>query len=81
MKTKVLVFVLCLACISSYGQRKRKKKPAAKTQSTVQSALPVDTTKKVLAKVPSKPFDRPLDGYFKKNNILSRQGNALSKPA
>ena len=71
MKTKVLVFVLCLACISSYGQRKRKKKPAAKTQSTVQSALPVDTTKKVLAKVPSKPFDRPLDGYFKKNNILS----------
>ncbi len=75
MKIKLLVFILCLACISSYGQRKRRRRaaPAAvTTQSTASSALPVDTTKKVLAaKAPSKPFDRPLDGYFKKTNILS----------
>lgn len=30
----------------------------------------LDTTKKVTA-LPPKPFDRPLDGYYKKTNILS----------
>ncbi|OOQ59050.1 gliding motility protein GldN [Mucilaginibacter pedocola] len=30
----------------------------------------LDTTRKVSA-VPAKPFDRPLDGYYKKSNILS----------
>jgi gliding motility associated protien GldN len=30
----------------------------------------LDTTKKVAA-LPAKPFDRPLDGYYKKTNILS----------
>ena len=73
MKTRVLVFILCLACISSYGQRKRRKKPTAApvTQSTASSALPLDTSKRLVAKSPAKPFDRPLDGYFKKTNILS----------
>ena len=82
MKTRILVVILCLACIASYAQTKKKKpkkKPAATTTQPVTnnpsagtSARPngVDTTKKVAA-APSKPFDRPLDGYVKKTNILS----------
>jgi len=80
MKTRFLVVILCLACIASYGQTKKKKarkKPAATTQtatnnpSTVNSARPgTDTTKKGM-KMAVKPFDRPLDGYYKKTNILS----------
>ncbi|MCR8558673.1 gliding motility protein GldN [Mucilaginibacter sp. BJC16-A38] len=80
---RILVVLLCLACISSYAQRRRKKpaaKPAQTTQQpanqpaavnpTTMSAVPTDTTKKVVAG-PAKPFERPLDGYFKKANILS----------
>jgi len=81
MKTKILILLLCVACIGTYGQTKkrRRKKPAA-TQvvdttraSAATSAKPVqlvDTTKKIAAK-PMKPFDRPLDGYYKKSNILN----------
>jgi gliding motility associated protien GldN len=90
MKTKILVVVLCLACISSYAQRKRTPKgktTPAQTQQPQQqqpqqqqpaggvnpnsttSAKPgaIDTSKKKSGK----PFEAPLDGYFKKNNILS----------
>jgi gliding motility associated protien GldN len=79
MKTRILVVILCLLCIASYAQtKKRRKKPAATTQqttpppaatpSTTTSAQPaIDTTKKLAAK----PLDRPLDGYYKKTNILS----------
>lgn len=84
MKTKFLIIVLCLACSASFAQRKRpagkkvvKKTTAAKktnTPSTVtsaganqQQAAILDTGKKSSVK----PFDRPLDGYYKKNNILS----------
>ncbi len=75
MKTKILVVILCLACVTSYAQTLKKKRAAKKppaTQSAVTSAKP-DTTKKVAAAPlkPAKPFDRPLDGYFKKSNILS----------
>lgn len=83
---KILVAILCLACVSGYAQRRRNKKPAATPAATEQSqqpstanpnnpvnlgnpnggvsAVPVDTSKK-------KPFEAPLDGYFKKSNILS----------
>ncbi len=81
MKTKILILVLCLACAASYGQTRKKKarkKPAATrlapkvdTTSVTRSASPtVDTSKKIAAKA-SKPFDRPLDGYYQKTNILS----------
>lgn len=77
MKTRILVVILCLASIASYAQKRRTKpKPKPTNQRAVNtqtgnSARPgVDTTKKVAA-VPSKPFDRPLDGYYKKANILS----------
>ena len=78
MKKRILVVILCLACVASYAQKKKKrtaKKPVQTQQtsnsSTATSARPgTDTTKKV-ASIPTKPFDRPLDGYYKKNNILS----------
>jgi len=82
MKKRILVVILCLACISAYAQKKRTKRPPAKkattarqtTQKPVQvqpdnvtSQQPLDTASKIAAK----PFDRPLDGYYKKNNILN----------
>ncbi|MFD0792660.1 gliding motility protein GldN [Mucilaginibacter litoreus] len=79
MKKRYLVILLCLACSVSFAQRRktttRKKKPVATAQATPQTSLagasetntagvaPIDTGRK--------PFDRPLDGYYKKNNILS----------
>ncbi|MDP9047178.1 MAG: gliding motility protein GldN [Bacteroidota bacterium] len=79
MKKRILVVVLCLACVASYAQKRKKKvtkKPAQTAQrngaSSTMSATPngVDTTKKV-GTIPAKPFERPLDGYYKKTNILS----------
>lgn len=77
---KILIVVLCLACAASYAQKGKKKarKPAAIRQqpislsnnSKTSSAVPVgDTTKKQVVK--AKPFERPLDGYYKKTNIMS----------
>ncbi|MBV8391076.1 MAG: gliding motility protein GldN [Mucilaginibacter sp.] len=78
MKTRILVIVLCLACVAGYAQKRKKKAPAKKaattqTAATTSSAQPaIDTTKKqVASSKPGKPFDRPLDGYYKKTNILS----------
>ncbi len=81
MKTRILVVILCLACITSYAQTKKKKKSGKRPAKTTKQAKPPvnipmaasaqpDTTKKVAA-APAKPFDRPLDGYFKKSNILN----------
>src|ERR1700758_4670625 len=80
MKPKILILILCVACVASYGQTKKPRRPKGKPRTTqvkanttrlTRSARPViDTTKKIAAK-PSKPFDRPLDGYYKKTNILS----------
>jgi gliding motility associated protien GldN len=84
MKTRFLIIVLCLACSVSFAQKKKaatkapvKKTAAAKpnttgTPNTVTSAgataqqAVLDTGKKA-----AKPFDRPLDGYYKKTNIAS----------
>jgi hypothetical protein len=82
MKTRILIVILCLACIGSYAQKRKKKatatppaqtqqqQPAAVNPNTTTSAKPtgIDTTKKA---GPVKPFEPPLDGYFKKANILS----------
>jgi len=82
MKKKILVIVLCVAFTASFAQtnttRRRKKKPTTTTKqtttppaSTALNAQPaVDTTKKVAA-APLKPFDRPLDGFYKKSDILN----------
>ncbi|MBD1367434.1 gliding motility protein GldN [Mucilaginibacter sp. ZT4R22] len=86
MKARFLVIVLCLLCSASFAQKKpvaKKRTPPKKTVArkpvtqkaganggaTLQPSV-LDTTKKVAA-VPLKPFDRPLDGYYKKTNILS----------
>src|SRR3569833_1121344 len=88
---KILVAILCLACVSSYAQRRRNNKPAANPPAAQQQqqpttanpnnpvklgnpngaapnggvrATPTDTSKR-------KPFEAPLDGYFKKSNFLS----------
>jgi gliding motility associated protien GldN len=82
MKTRILVVILCLACATSFAQKKGKKKVTKKPVTTQQaaatnnrnavtSAKPGADTIKKFVKGPAKPFDRPLDGYFKKNNILS----------
>ena len=83
MKRKILIVVLCLACVASYAQsskNRKKRKPKQTTQQQVkkpdttsmtQSARPlVDTSKKIAVR-PGKHFDRPLDGYYKKSNILN----------
>jgi gliding motility associated protien GldN len=77
MKTRFLIIVLCLACSASFAQRRRTvKKKTVRSTTQVQAAGATsgsnlqavqDTTQKLTAK----PFDRPLDGYYKKNNILS----------
>jgi gliding motility associated protien GldN len=77
MKTRFLIIVLCLLCSISFGQTRRKttRRAPVKKAAVVSDAgaganaglQPVDTTRKT----PLKPFDRPLDGYYKKNNILS----------
>lgn len=78
MKKTILVTVLCLVCVTAFAQKKKKrttkKKPATTSvaKTTPAAAQPaVDTTKKEVAAAPAKPFDRPMDGYYKKTNILS----------
>src|ERR1700744_6438349 len=81
MKTKILLIVLSLACTTGFAQSKKKKTTRKKAPATTQPVTPQqqstalnaaqqpDTTKR--QQVVLKPFDRPLDGYYKKTNILS----------
>lgn len=82
MKKRFLVIVLCFACIAAFAQTSKRKKSTVKkstqTSSSVTRQAPVDTVKQNVSSVatpsatePAKPFDRPLDGYYKKTNILS----------
>lgn len=81
MKKGILIVVLCFACVVCFAQNKKRPRRGAKTppktdttKAAANSARPPqliqDTSKKMAAK-PAKPFDRPLDGYYKKTNILS----------
>lgn len=78
MKKSILVIGLCLACVGAFAQKGKKKAPAKKSPPTQQQQLSNNnsgvTTQPVadtVKKAPAKPFDRPLDGYYKKANILS----------
>jgi gliding motility associated protien GldN len=87
MKKSFIIVVLCLACVASFAQTKKKapakkptttKKPTAAPQvgsAASQQTSMVDTTKKIvdapITADPAKPFERPLDGYYKKTAILS----------
>jgi gliding motility associated protien GldN len=99
MKKRILLVVLCLACVGSFAQTKGKK-PAAKkpvvkrgaavkpiTKPTTTPALTgaaankqssmTDTTQKLtnspITADAAKPFDRPLDGYYKMTNIKNKK--------
>ncbi|MDB5032595.1 gliding motility protein GldN [Mucilaginibacter sp.] len=87
MKKKLLLGVLCLACVASFAQTKKKKgtgNPAPKQAKSVSNGAvskqssTIDTSKKiteapVTPDAPAKPFDRPLDGYYKKTNIQNNK--------
>ncbi len=78
MKKTILVLSLCVLCAGAMAQRKTKR-PAAKKKATTAAKAPqsqqtalgstADANKPTGA--PAKPFERPLDGYYKKTNILS----------
>jgi len=81
MKRKILIIVLCFASVTAFSQAKKKKTTAKKNTQTQRAAnqpssanpnlKPMDTTKKqAVATVPAN-FRPPVDGYFKKTNILS----------
>jgi gliding motility associated protien GldN len=87
MKSKFLIVVLCLACVTAVAQTKKRKAPAKKTTATKSVKAPVagkqtsmaDTTKKptdapiVADNKPFKQLDIPLDGYYKKTNIMNNK--------
>jgi gliding motility associated protien GldN len=90
MKRRFLIIILCLACVSSFAQTSKTKKstkgrtktvtkPTAKPDSTQALVQPPSTTPPpvVAATVPPKPFDRPLDGYYKKSNIMNAKVTPL----
>jgi gliding motility associated protien GldN len=79
MKKKLLIVLLCILSVNVFAQTKKKaaaKKPVKKVANAVTGAgAKVDTAVKpppVVAApvIPAKPFERPQDGYFVKNNIL-----------
>ena len=79
MKTKILLIVLSLACTTGFAQSKKKKTTRKKAPATTQQTAPPQQSTALSAQQPDtskrqvvlKPFDRPLDGYYKKTNILS----------
>lgn len=84
MKKRILIVLLCFACVGAYAQSKLKKKSTRKPTSTSAAARRRTTTPPppsntvasqpapdTVNKKPMKPFERPLDGYYKKNNILN----------
>ena len=73
MKKNILLIVLCLACTASFAQRK-KKTVKKKTVAAKQAPAPQNTALQAqsaapVAAAPLKPFDRPLDGYYKKTDM------------
>jgi gliding motility associated protien GldN len=75
MKKRFLIIVLCLACVASFAQTAKSKRKKAIAKTSTKTLILADTTKKVTASatspaaVPAKPFDRPLDGYYKKSDV------------
>jgi len=85
MRKRLLIGVLCLACVTSFAQTKKKAaRPAPKKNTPAarvaagssqrdNTIAPLDTTPKVaIAPVtaePPKKIDRPMDGYYKKESF------------
>jgi gliding motility associated protien GldN len=78
MKKKLLIVLLCVLSVNVFAQTKKKapaKKPVKKVANAVTGAgAKVDTAVKAPVAAapvtPARPFERPQDGYFVKNNIL-----------
>lgn len=77
MKKTILVLSLCMLCVCAMAQRTRRKTTAKKRTATTaqpqQTALgsqPAEANAKPAGGM-TKPFERPLDGYYKKTNIRS----------
>jgi len=89
MKKVFLIIVACSVCLGSFAQAKKggtttPSKPAP-TQQDLKPPVnpPPDTTKKTAVVKPpattsGKPFDRPVDGYYKKNNITNARVTPLA---
>lgn len=86
MKKKLLIVALCLCCVGAYAQKRTttKKRTTAKKATAAKPATragnqsagnipPVQTVTDTShrATLAAKKFERPLDGYYKKTNILS----------
>ena len=80
MKKRSLIILLCVLSVSVFAQKAKKKAPAKKQVSNATTragaAVAADTVAKppvVVAApvIPAKPFERPIDGYFVKKNILT----------
>lgn len=94
MKKGFLIIALCLACAASFAQAKTaRKKVTTKPKTAANKAAAsqgVDTTNKPsklvaapaaaqpAAKTPAVPFERPVDGYYKKNNITNARVTPLA---
>jgi gliding motility associated protien GldN len=79
MKKNILVIVLCFLFVATYGQTRRRRatnnRPATTTQQAANTGAATqqapDTTKKKVAATAPANFHPPVDGYFKKSNILN----------
>src|ERR1700749_4369959 len=81
MKTKILLILFCVAFTVAHAQQTRKRRPAGKkkpattkpaaTPPPAPTALQAQPDAQKAAVSPPKPFDRPLDGYYKKSDILN----------
>ena len=77
MKKRLLIVLLCVLSVNVFAQKKKApaKKPTQLSNATTRAGATVDTVVKppVVAApvIPAKPFERPVDGYFVKNNILN----------
>jgi gliding motility associated protien GldN len=84
MRKRFLIIILCLVCTTAFAQTKKKvaaKKPATKRTAAkpkitaapkpagIDSSNLAKTTATPVADEVVKPFDRPMDGYYKKTNI------------
>lgn len=74
MKKKLLIILLCVLSVNVFAQAK-KETPVKKADAITGAGAKVETvvTPTVVPApvTPAKPFERPTDGYYVKNNILT----------
>ncbi len=77
MKKRLLIALFCAFSVNVFAQAKKTTTPAKKADATTAAGAKVETpvaTPPVAVPVtPAKSFERPVDGYFVKKNILTAQ--------